>query len=135
MEIKKEATTGCRCLFKSLWELEQCGFGSHRIGGATTLERAWVRTGEGSRWEVRVFKVLRQHAMGVEEAAVDGEAVLLHGGPGVGIGVHRGDGLFELFVEAGGFGSFVFAVFDGPAGGVLRASFNPPAIEDRKRRD
>src|SRR5258705_482249 len=36
---------------------------------------------------------------------------------------------------AGGFGGFVFSVFDGPAGGVLGAAFDPPAIEEGERGD
>ena len=43
--------------------------------------------------------------------------------------------VLELFVEAGGFGGFVFAVFDGPAGGVFGAAFDPPAVEDGERGD
>ena len=73
--------------------------------------------------------------MGVEEAAVDGDAVLLHARPGAWIGVHRGDGSLELVVEAVGFGCFVFAVFDGPAGGVFGTAFDPPSVEDGERRD
>ena len=52
-----------------------------------------------------------------------------------GIGVHGGDGVFEFVVEAVGFGSFGLAVFDGPAGGVFGAAFDPPAVEDGERGD
>ena len=38
----------------------------------------------------------------------------------------------EFVVEAGGFDGFGFAVFDGPAGGVFGAAFDPPAVEDRE---
>ena len=43
--------------------------------------------------------------------------------------------VLELFVEAGGFGGFGFAVFDGPAGDVFGAALDPPAVEDGERGD
>src|ERR1700680_3045284 len=73
--------------------------------------------------------------MGVEEGAVDGDAVALHDGPGGGVAVHGGDRVFELVVEAGGFGVLRVGVLDGPAGGVLGAGFHPPSVKDGERRD
>ena len=73
--------------------------------------------------------------MGVEEAAVYADAVLLHASPGGGFGEHGRDVVLELFVEAGGLGGLGVGVFDGPAGDIVGAAFDPPAIEDTERRD
>src|SRR5205814_9167396 len=103
--------------------------------GAAAFERGFRSLGDLRLGEVGVFEVLRQHPVGVEEAAVDGNAMLVHTGPGVGVGVHGGDGFFKLIVEARSFGGFAFAVFEGPAGGVFGAAFDPPAVEDRQGGD
>ena len=116
-------------------ELDEGGFGDEDVAGAAAFEWAAGKLADLRVGEVGVFEVLRQHAMGVEEAAVDGDAVLLHARPGLGVGVHGGDGALELVVEAVGLGGFGLAVFDGPAGGVLGAAFDPPAVEDGERGD
>src|SRR3981081_4942742 len=86
--------------------LDEGGLRVLGVGGTAVLERAALGCAD-LRWgEVGVFEVLRQHAMGVEEGAVDGDAVLLHARPGMGVGVHGGDGMLEFFVETDGFGGF-----------------------------
>ncbi len=109
-------------------------------GSSASVERRWgTRAGccryDRPRREVGVGEVLAEHPVRVEEGAVDADAVLLHRGPGVGIGVERRDALLELLVEAVGFGGFGLAVFDGPAGDVFGAAFDPPAVEDGERGD
>src|SRR5438270_10775196 len=78
--------------------LDEGGLRNQDVGGAAAFEGGCWELAT-LRWrEVGVFEVLRQHAMGVEEAAVDGDAVLLHTRPGMGVGVHGGDGMHELVV-------------------------------------
>jgi hypothetical protein len=58
--------------------LDQGGLGDEDVAGAAAVERAAGQLGYLRVGEVGVFEVLRQHAVGVEEAAVDGDAMLLH---------------------------------------------------------
>ncbi len=80
---------------------------------------------------VGVGDVLAEHAMGVEEGAVDGDAVAADARPSAALSAKSGsDGVLELVVDALGFDGLVFGVFDGPAGDVFGAAFDPPAVED-----
>lgn len=102
------------------------------------LSYLWLGRGVGVGLEVRSDDVLLEHAVGVEEGAVEGDGVaadFLEAGRVV--GEQGGDGLFELVVEGVG----VVAVIglrvggggvgaDGPAGDAGDAAFEPPAVED-----
>jgi len=70
----------------------------------------------------------------VEEGTVDGDAMLLHPGPGGGVGIYGGDVLFELVIETGNLGTFGLGVVDGPARDTLGAALDPPAVKDGERR-
>ena len=89
----------------------------------------------GCGWEVGVGDVLAELAVGVEEGAVDGDAVAHHFGPGGLVGVEGEDSGFELGVEVVGFCGFVVGVGDGPAGDAFSAAFDPPTVEDGERWD
>ena len=58
--------------------LDQGGLGDEDVAGAAAFEGAAWKFADLRGREIRVFEVLREHAVGVEEAAIDGETVLLH---------------------------------------------------------
>ncbi len=71
--------------------------------------------------------------MGVEEGAVDGDAVTADAGPARLVGERGGNVVLELIVDTLGFDALVFGVFDGPAGDVFGAALDPPAVEHAER--
>ena len=96
--------------------------------------RSLDRGGLSRDREVSIGDVLREHAVRVEEGAVNADAMLLDVCPCSGISVERSDALLELFVETVGFGFLRLAVFNGPASGVLGTAFDPPAVQNREDR-
>ena len=59
-------------------KLDQGGLGDEDVAGTAAFEGTAREFADLRGRKVRVFEVLREHAMGVEEAAIDGETVLLH---------------------------------------------------------